>query len=108
MTDVTDLVNARDHLRKAESMFRNTFDQAPIGVGHADRAADLPALQTTRSPRLLGFDSGDRGHDHRRPHAPRDIARVSAELERRWSGEVRIRRSEKRHVRKDGSFHWFG
>jgi len=41
ITDVTDLVNARDHLRKAESMFRNTFDQAPIGVAHADRRGRL-------------------------------------------------------------------
>ena len=32
-----DLVNARDRLRKAETMFRNTFDQAPIGIAHADR-----------------------------------------------------------------------
>src|SRR5277367_1545569 len=37
ITDFTDLVTARDNLRKAETLFRNTFDQAPIGIVHADR-----------------------------------------------------------------------
>ncbi len=37
ITDFTDLVAARDNLRKAETLFRNTFDQAPIGIAYADR-----------------------------------------------------------------------
>ncbi len=106
ITDVTDLVNARDHLRKAESMFRNTFDQAPIGVAHADRRGRLLRYNHAFST-MLGFDSGELADmtigdlTHRD-----DIARVSAELERLWSGEVQSVDLEKRHVRKDGSFHW--
>ncbi len=46
ITDVTDLVTARDHLRKAETMFRNTFDQAPVGIVHADRRGRSAALQS--------------------------------------------------------------
>src|SRR5450432_958534 len=41
ITDFTDLVAARDHVRKAETLFSNTFDQAPIGIIHADRRGRL-------------------------------------------------------------------
>ena len=106
ITDVTDLVNARDHLRKADSMFRNTFDQAPIGVAHADRRGKLLRYNRAFST-MLGFDPGELAdktigdlthHD--------DTARVSGELKRLWNGEVQSVDLEKRHIRKDGSFHW--
>src|SRR5271168_545370 len=38
ISDFSDLVTARDSLRRAETMFRNTFDQAPIGIAYADRS----------------------------------------------------------------------
>jgi PAS domain S-box-containing protein len=87
ITDVTDLINARDHLRKAESLFRNTFDQAPIGIAHADRRGRLLRYNQAFCA-MLGFDPGELAnkpigdlthHD--------DIARVSAELKRLWNGE---------------------
>jgi PAS domain S-box-containing protein len=106
ITDVTDLVNARDHVRKVESLFRNTFDQAPIGIAHADRRGRLLRYNQAFCA-MLGFDPGELAnkpigdlthHD--------DIARVSAELKRLWNGEVRSVDLEKRHIRKDGSLHW--
>ncbi len=106
ITDVTDLVNARDHLRKAETMFRNTFDQAPIGITHADRRGNLLRYNQAFCS-MLGFEPGELAnktigdlthHD--------DVARVWAELKRLWNGEVQSVDLEKRHIRKDGSFHW--
>jgi PAS domain S-box-containing protein len=106
ITDVTDLVNARDHLRKAESMFRNTFDQAPIGVAHADRRGRLLRYNHAFSS-MLGFDPGELADKTIGDLTHRDdIARVSAELKRLWNGEVQSVDLEKRHIRKDGSFHW--
>jgi PAS domain S-box-containing protein len=106
ITDVTDLVDARDHLRKAESMFRNTFDQAPIGVAHADRRGRLLRYNHAFST-MLGFDPGELADKTIGDLTHRDdIARVSAELERLWNGEVQSVDLEKRDVRKDGSFHW--
>jgi PAS domain S-box-containing protein len=106
ITDVTDLVNARDHLRKAESMFRNTFDQAPIGVAHADRRGRLLRYNQAFST-MLGFDPGELADKTIGDLTHRDdIARVSAELKRLWNGEVQSVDLEKRHIRKDGSFHW--
>jgi PAS domain S-box-containing protein len=106
ITDVTDLANARDHLRKAETMFRNTFDQAPIGIAHADRRGRLLRYNQAFCT-MLGFDPaelanktiGDVTHHD-------DVARVSAELKRLWNGEIQFVDLEKRHIRKDGSSHW--
>jgi len=106
ITDVTDLVHARDHLRKAETMFRNTFDQAPIGIAHADRRGRLLRYNQAFCT-MLGFDPeeltnktiGDVTHGD-------DVARVAAELKRLWTGEIQVVDLEKRHIRKDASVHW--
>jgi PAS domain S-box-containing protein len=106
ITDVTDLVNARDHLRKAETMFRNTFDQAPIAIAHADRRGNL--LRYNRAfCTMLGFDPGELATKTigEVTHGD-DVARVCAELERLWNGEIQSVDLEKRNLRKDGSVHW--
>jgi PAS domain S-box-containing protein len=106
ITDVTDLVTTRDHLRKAETMFRNTFDQAPIGIAHADRRGRLlrcnPSFWT-----MLGYDPADLADKTIADvtHGD-DVQRVSAELKRLWNGETPYVDLEKRYLRKDGSFLW--
>jgi len=106
ISDFTDLVAARDSLRRAETMFRNTFDQAPIGIAYADRSGKFlrcnPAFWT-----MLGFDPGDLA-DRTIADVTHgdDIARVSPELERLWNGEVQFVDLEKRYTRKDGSVLW--
>lgn len=106
IADFTDLVNARDHLRKAETMFRNTFDQAPIGIAYADRRGRLLRFNQAFWT-MLGFDPdnlanktlGDVTHGD-------DVARVSAELKRLWNGEIQFVDLEKRYIRKDASVLW--
>jgi len=106
ITDVTDLVTTRDHLRKAETMFRNTFDQAPIGIAHADRRGRLlrcnPSFWT-----MLGYDPADLADKTIADvtHGD-DVQRVSAELKRLWNGETPYVDLEKRYLRKNGSFLW--
>jgi PAS domain S-box-containing protein len=106
ITDVTDLVHARDHLRKAETMFRNTFDQAPIGIAHADRRGRLLRYNQAFCS-MLGFDSAELAAKTIADvtHSD-DVARVSAEFKRLWTGEIQFVDLEKRHIRKDGSIHW--
>jgi PAS domain S-box-containing protein len=106
ITDVTDLVNARDHLRKAETMFRNTFDQAPIAIAHADRRGHLLRYNQAFCT-MQGFDPGALAN---KPigdvtHGD-DLVRVSAQLERLWNGEIQSVDLEKRNVRNDGSVYW--
>jgi PAS domain S-box-containing protein len=106
ITDVTDLVHARDHLRKAETMFRNTFDQAPIGIAHVDRRGRLLRYNQAFCT-MLGHDPGELANKTIGDvtHSD-DAARVWAELKRLWNGDVQSVDLEKRHIRKDGSFHW--
>jgi PAS domain S-box-containing protein len=106
ISDFTDLVTARDNLRKAESLFSNTFDQAPIGIAYADRSGRL--LRFNHSFRtMMGFDSDDLmdrtsgGLTH-----PDDVARVSREIARLWSGDIQVVDLEKRYTRKDGRIIW--
>jgi len=106
ITDVTDLVNARDHLRKAETMFRNTFDQAPIAIAHVDRRGGLLRYNQAFCT-MLGYAAGELANKTIGDvtHGG-DVARESAELTRLWNGDVQSVDLEKRHIRKDGSFHW--
>ena len=106
IADFTELVAAREHLRQAETMFRNTFDQAPIGIAHADRRGRL--LRCNQSFwKMLGFAPVDLAHSTIADvtHSD-DVARVSAELKRLWNGEIEFVDLEKRYIRKDGSFFW--
>ena len=106
ITDFTDLVAARDDLRRAETLFRNTFDQAPLGIVYADRSGKFlrfnPAFCT-----MLGFDPGELADGTIGDFTcAEDVARVSTELERLWNGDVQFVDLEKRHIRKDGSLLW--
>jgi PAS domain S-box-containing protein len=106
ITDVTDLVTARDDLRRVESLFRNTFDQAPIGIAHADRRGKI--LRCNQSFwNMLGYEPADlKDRTIADITHGDDVARVAAELKRLWNGEVQFVDLEKRYIRMDGCFLW--
>lgn len=106
ITDVTDLIATRGELRRMETLFRNTFEQAPIGIAYADRDGRL--LRCNRAFRdLLGAapgqleqrSIGDITYND-------DIASTRAELEGLWNGEVEFVDIERRYHRMDGSVLW--
>ena len=106
ITDFTDLVAARDNLRRAEILFRNTFDQAPLGIVYADRSGTLlrfnPAFCT-----MLGVEAGELANRSMAEFTNADDAvRVAAELARLWEGGIQFSDLEKRFRRKDGSVLW--
>ena len=71
ISDFTDLVNARGELHRVETLLRNTFDQAPIGVAYADRAGKFLSFNGAFSA-LLGYDPAELvGRSMRRAHARR-------------------------------------
>jgi PAS domain S-box-containing protein len=106
ITDFTDLVIARDNLRKTETMFRNTFDQAPIGIAYADRGGKIMRCNQQFLD-LLGFESGDLADRTMEEVTHRDdVARVSGELARLWNGDIEFVDLEKRYTCKDGSVIW--
>jgi PAS domain S-box-containing protein len=106
ITDFTDLVTSRGNLRKAETLSRNTFDQAPIGIAYADRSGRFQRCNHAFCA-LLGFDPGELEHRSIGDLTYReDVARTATELERLWSGAIESVDLEKRYIRKDGSVKW--
>ncbi|HLN48459.1 MAG TPA: PAS domain S-box protein [Steroidobacteraceae bacterium] len=106
IADFTDLVTARDDLRKAETLFRNTFDQAPIGIAYSDRNGALLRFNTAFCT-LLGFAPDELATQSigELTHAE-DVELAAAQLERLWNGEIPFVDIEKRYRRKDGSYLW--
>ena len=106
INDFTDLMSARDDLRKAETLFRNTFDQAPIGIAYSDRNGALLRFNAAFCT-LLGFAPDDLAAQSAEEltHAE-DVVLAAAQLERLWNGEIPFVDIEKRYRRKDGSYLW--
>jgi PAS domain S-box-containing protein len=97
---------ARDELRKAETLFRNTFDQAPIGIAYADRNGKYLRCNGTFCA-LLGFEAAELTRKSIAELTHRDdIASMTNDLERLWSGGTDHVDHERRYVRKDGSVFW--
>src|SRR5450631_1379206 len=88
ISDFTDLVTARGDLRKAETLFRNTFDQAPIGIAYADRNGTLLRFNGAFCT-LLGFTPDELAAKSvgELTHAE-DVVLAAAQLERLWSAEI--------------------
>ena len=106
IADFTDLVAARDNLRRAEILFRNTFDQAPLGIVYADRSGKFLRFNQAFCA-MLGFEAGELADKSMVDFtAAEDVARVSAEIERLWSGDLQFVDLEKRFMRKDGAVIW--
>jgi PAS domain S-box-containing protein len=106
ISDFTDLVTARGDLRKAETLFRNTFDQAPIGIAYSDRNGALVRFNAAFCA-LLGFTPDELAAKavEDLTHAE-DVVLAAAQLERLWSAEIPFVDIEKRLRRKDGSYLW--
>ena len=106
ITDVTELIAARDDLRKMETLFRNTFAQAPIGVAYADRSGTL--LRCNRMfGEILGYDPEEIATRSvfDLTHAE-DTSYSTIELERLWNGAVEFIDIEKRYIHRDGRIVW--
>lgn len=106
ITDFTDLVTVRGDLHKAETLFRNTFDQAPIGVAYAGR--DGKFLRFNDAFRaLLGYTSLELAELSMADITyANDAASAAAQIATLWNGEVEFLDFEKRYLRKDGNFIW--
>jgi PAS domain S-box-containing protein len=106
ISDFTDLVAARGELHKIENLFKNTFDQAPIGVAFANPQGALLRFNDAFRG-MLGYAADELANllipdlTH-----PEDRAECAANLERLWTGEVPFLDFEKRYRRKDGTFIW--
>jgi len=106
ITDVTELIAVRDDLRRMETLFRNTFEQAPIGIAYADRWGTFMRCNASFAE-LLGYEPGglDGLSSFELTHEE-DVGAVAAEISRLWNGEIEFVDLEKRYVHKKGHEVW--
>lgn len=106
ISDFTELVTTRGDLRRAETVFRNTIDQAPLGIAYAERSGRLLRFNEAFCT-LLGATAAELEHKTATEitHAEHAGA-VAAQLERLWLGEIEFIDTEKRLLRKDGTPVW--
>jgi PAS domain S-box-containing protein len=106
ISDVTALVSARSDLRRVEVLFRNTVEEAPIGIAYADRAGRFQRCNRSFAA-LLGVEPEELETrttlelTHRE-----DAAAASSAFDRLWRREVPSVELEKRYLRSDGSAVW--
>ncbi len=91
ITDVTDLTAARADLRRVETLFAHTFEQAPIGIAYQDRSGTFLRCNQAFC-KLLGYAApeeicsrtiSDLTH-------PEDLAESLRAFERLWNGETQF------------------
>jgi PAS domain S-box-containing protein len=106
ITDVTELVAARNELHKTETLFQNTCEQAPIGIVYADHHGRLLRCNQAFTE-LLGFRTEELEHWTLRDLTfGEDRAAAAAALDQLWRGDVDFIHIEKRYRRKDGTVLW--
>jgi PAS domain S-box-containing protein len=95
-----------DFARPIETLFRNTVEDAPVGIAFANR--DGSFRHTNRAFALLLGYTGEqlKGESIASLTHPEDQKATSAGLQRLWRGEVTHLDIEKRYVRKNGSPLW--
>jgi PAS domain S-box-containing protein len=95
-----------DLLRPVETLFRNTVENAPIGIAFANRDGSFRHCNRAFCA-MLGFDAKDLKSESvgSLTHGA-DLESTTAGLERLWKGEIAHLDVEKRYLRKDGGALW--
>jgi PAS domain S-box-containing protein len=103
--EVDALLN-ESHPQQAETLFRNTVEDAPVGIAFADREGRY--RHCNRAFRaMLGFDAEElKGESLASLTHSADLESTTEGLERLWSGEIAHLDVEKRYLRKSGGAVW--
>jgi PAS domain S-box-containing protein len=97
---------ARRDVRRVEALFRNTLEEAPIGIAYADRHGRFLRCNPSFS-KLLGLSPAElEAHTILELTYREDAAAASGALDRLWQREVSFVEIEKRYLRHDGSVLW--
>src|SRR5580658_7030918 len=92
--------------RYVETLFRNTVEDAPVGIAFADRAGRY--RHCNRAFRtMLGYDTEElKGESMGSLTHSADLESTTAGLEQLWSGAIAHLEVEKRYLRKSGGALW--
>jgi PAS domain S-box-containing protein len=105
--DITGRKAAEQGIRDSEARYRALFEQAAVGVMHADLEGRW-TLVNRRLAEILGYDSPEEliGKTYLEVTHPDDRAASHPLLEALDCGRIAYAQREKRYLRKDGSSLW--
>lgn len=104
--DINERKNAEDRLREIDERFRQTFEQAAVGIAHI--ALEGRWLRVNQKLcQILGYTTQEllSGTFQAITH-PEDLVRILASVGKIVNGELDQFATEKRSIRKDGSLLW--
>jgi PAS domain S-box-containing protein len=106
ISDCTDLVAAEGKLRQVESLYRDTFAAAHVGIAYEDPAGRI--LRCNRAfGEMLGYTTDElEGRSVSDLTFLEDVERTSGEQQRLWKNKSGFFDIEKRYRRKDGTVLW--
>jgi diguanylate cyclase (GGDEF)-like protein/PAS domain S-box-containing protein len=104
--DITDRKQVEIQLRDSEARYRETFEQAAVGIAHAQFDGKFIRCNA-RFAEIVGYPPEEiPGLTVQQITAPEDLAQSLASLQRVCTVETGYASWEKRYVRKDGSLTW--
>src|SRR5450759_749593 len=105
-SEVTGLFRIVGDVTPVEALFRNTVEQAPVGIAFVNRDGSFRHCNRAFCS-MLGFDAAELNNRTiaNLTHVE-DLESTTAGLERLWGGALTHLDVEKRYVRKDGSALW--
>jgi PAS domain S-box-containing protein len=104
--EITGLFRISGAQRPVETLFRNTVEDAPVGIAFANRDGSFRHGNRAFCA-LLGFEADELKRESiaSLTHGG-DLESTAAGLARLWSGEIKYLDVEKRYLRKDGTALW--
>ena len=104
--DITERKQVEIQLRDSEARYRETFEQAAVGIAHALFDGKF-IMCNARFAEIVGYPPEEiAGLTIQQVTAPEDLAQSLASLQRMGTAETGYANWEKRCVRKDGSLTW--
>nr|WP_215618334.1 PAS domain S-box protein [Leptothoe kymatousa] len=113
LTDITErkqtelrLKAAQDETARKEALFRNTFEQAAVGIVHISPTGQIMRVNQ-RYCDIVGHPKTDLLNlEFQVITHPDDVDANSAYCQQALAGQIRTYRMEKRYLRKDGTVTW--
>lgn len=106
-SDITEMKNAEEAVRKNESLFRSIFEQASVGVALIDAPSGSFTRINRRYCEILGYSEDELTDKNITDIThPDDIETYTRLLKNFMDGSISVLNMEKRNIRKDGSEIW--
>ncbi len=101
-----DALLEESHPRHVETLFRNTIENAPVGIAYADREGRYRHCNPAFCA-MLGYDAAElEGESMESLTHAADLESTTAGLQQLWRGEIAHLVVEKRYLRKSGGALW--